>query len=209
MTHPTQSVSLSCAAAFPSGFGWMAVAWRERRVRQVAFGYASQRAALAALGLPATDLPALDATMRDLVGRLQSLAEGVADDFRDVELDLSDRTAFQRAVIRQCRRIPHGQVQTYGQLAARAGYPGAARAVGNVMASNRLPLIVPCHRVVGSSGKLGGFSAPQGLTMKRRLLRLEGSLPRGSLSAPDLVRSFGRRDSCLASGFVATAVMRP
>jgi len=188
MTHPTQSVSLSCAVAFPSGLGWMAVAWRERRVRQVAFGYASQRAALAALGLPGTDLPALDATMRNLVGRLQSLSDGAADDFRDVELDLSDRTAFQCAVIRQCRRIPRGQTYTYGQLAARAGYPGAARAVGNVMAANRVPLIVPCHRVVGSSGKLGGFSAPQGLTMKRRLLRLEGSLPRGSLSAPDLVR---------------------
>ena len=176
MTHPTQSVSSHCATAFPSSLGWMGVVWRDRRVWQVVFGYANKRAALSAIGLPSTDLKSLDATMRNLVGRLQSLAAGAADDLQDVELDLSDRTAFQRAVIRQCRRIPRGQVYTYGQLAARAGYPGAARAVGNVMASNRVPLIVPCHRVVGSSGKLGGFSAPQGLQMKRRLLRLEGSL---------------------------------
>ena len=132
--------------------------------------------ALDAVGLPPTDRQPLDATMRDLVGRLQSLADATADDFLDVELDLSDRTAFQRAVMHRCRRIPRGQVLTYRQLAARAGHPGAARAVGNVMATNRVPLIVPCHRVVGSSGKLGGFSAPQGLAMKRRLLRLEGSL---------------------------------
>ncbi len=89
-----------------------------------------------------------------------------------------DRTAFQRAVIDHCRRIPRGEVLTYGQLAERAGYPRSARAVGNVMATNRVPLIVPCHRVVGAGGNLGGFSAPQGLQMKRRLLRLEGSLER-------------------------------
>ena len=187
MTHFTQPASSHHVTAFPSSLGWMAVAWRNRRVRQVAFGYRSQRAALDAIDLPAADSQSLDATMRKLVERLQALAEGAADDFQDVELDLSDRTAFQRTVIRQCRRIPRGQVLTYGQLAARARHPGAARAVGHVMASNRVPLLVPCHRVVAASGKLGGFSAPQGLHMKRRLLQLEGSLRRGSVGAPDLI----------------------
>jgi methylated-DNA-[protein]-cysteine S-methyltransferase len=176
MARPTQPASLRCVTAFPSSLGWMAVCWHDHRVWQVVFGYSSQRAALDAVGQPRADRRSLDTTMRDLVGRLQSLADGAADEFLDVELDVSDRTAFQRAVIDRCRRIPRGQVLTYGQLAARAGHPGAARAAGNVMATNRVPLIVPCHRVVGSSGKLGGFSAPQGLRMKRRLLRLEGSL---------------------------------
>src|SRR5437762_530922 len=64
---------------------------------------------------------------------------------------------------------------TYGDLSAAAGAPGAARAVGNVMAQNRYPIIVPCHRVVGSAGSLGGFSARDGISMKRRMLEMEGA----------------------------------
>ena len=128
------------------------------------------------VGVPPTGHSALDATMRRLAHRLQAFADGVADDFLDVEVELADRTAFQRAVIGRCRRIPRGQVWTYGELAAHAGHPQAARAAGNVMATNRLPLVVPCHRVIGSGGQLGGFSAPQGLSMKRRLLRMEGAI---------------------------------
>jgi methylated-DNA-[protein]-cysteine S-methyltransferase len=82
---------------------------------------------------------------------------------------------FQRAVVGHCRRIPPGQTLTYGQLAARVGRPRAARAVGRVMATNRFPLIVPCHRVVAAGGVLGGFSAPQGLAMKKRLLAAEAA----------------------------------
>jgi len=67
---------------------------------------------------------------------------------------------------------------TYGELADLAGYPGAARAVGSVMSSNRYPIIIPCHRVVGSAGSLGGFSAPQGISLKERMLTLEGASPK-------------------------------
>ncbi len=75
-----------------------------------------------------------------------------------------------------CRRIPWGQTRSYAQLAAVAGRPGAARAVGSVMAKNRVPLVVPCHRVIASSGQLGGYSAPQGLSLKRRLLAMESGV---------------------------------
>ena len=156
----------------------MAVCWQFRRLQRLVFGYASQCRALDAIGGQVTDVHWLDESLRDLVQRLQAVAEGAEDDFLDVELDLHDRTTFQRAVIDHCRQIRRGQVLTYGQLAARAGHPRSARAVGNVMATNRVPLIVPCHRVVGAGGNLGGFSAPQGLQMKRRLLRLEGALDR-------------------------------
>ena len=78
-------------------------------------------------------------------------------------------------MIDACRAIPRGETLTYGQLAAKAGYPGAARAVGQVMARNCLPLLIPCHRVVGSNG-LHGFSAPGGLATKQRLLEIEGQL---------------------------------
>lgn len=85
-------------------------------------------------------------------------------------------TEFQSDVVATCRAIPLGQTRTYGEVARLAGRPGAARAVGRVMATNRVPLIVPCHRVVASSGKLGGFSAPQGVVLKRRLLDLERTM---------------------------------
>lgn len=81
-------------------------------------------------------------------------------------------TPFQRAVWRVLRRIPYGEVRTYGWVARALGRPGAARAVGGACGANPWPIIVPCHRVVAAGGALGGYSA--GLALKRLLLRLEG-----------------------------------
>lgn len=91
----------------------------------------------------------------------------------DVELNVDDLTRFQRQVVAKCRAIPPGRTLSYGELARQAGKPGAARAVGGVMSHNRLPIVVPCHRVVRSDGSLGGFSSPGGLKDKERLLALE------------------------------------
>jgi methylated-DNA-[protein]-cysteine S-methyltransferase len=104
---------------------------------------------------------------------LQAFARKPDDDFLDLQLDVVNSTEFQLAVVRHCRAIPIGGTLTYGELARAAGHPRAARAVGQVMATNRFPLIVPCHRVVGSNGSLGGYSARDGLNMKRRLLDRE------------------------------------
>jgi methylated-DNA-[protein]-cysteine S-methyltransferase len=112
--------------------------------------------------------------MRGPIDLLARYAAGEAVDFSQVPLDLDHLTRFARRVVAACRRIPRGQVRTYGELAAACGAAGAARAVGSVMAKNRFPLIVPCHRVIGAGGGLGGYSAPDGLRMKRRLLALEG-----------------------------------
>ena len=87
-------------------------------------------------------------------------------------LDLEAIPPFQKKVLRLALRIPYGRTVTYGQLAARAGRPRAARAVGRAMARNPLPLVIPCHRVVATGGGLGGYSG--GLNLKRRLLALEG-----------------------------------
>jgi len=88
-----------------------------------------------------------------------------------VPADLSAATPFHRKALAALARVPYGRTVTYGQLAARAGRPRAARAVGQAMANNPLPLIFPCHRVVASGGGLGGFGG--GLGLKRRLLALE------------------------------------
>jgi methylated-DNA-[protein]-cysteine S-methyltransferase len=108
-----------------------------------------------------------------LIDKLQQYAAGELVDFADTPLSLDHLTTFGERVIAACRRIPWGGTSTYGELAAKCGSPAAARAVGSVMAKNRFPLIVPCHRVLAAGGELGGYSAPDGLTMKRRLLAME------------------------------------
>ena len=127
-----------------------------------------------ALGLAVRpDRPAESMDPR-LVGRLRAYAVGEPVDFRDIPVDTGGMTAFQTAVVRACRQVLFGETTTYAALAAAAGSPKAARAVGQCMAGNRVPLIIPCHRVLGSDRRLGGFSAPGGIELKRRLLRLEG-----------------------------------
>ena len=94
----------------------------------------------------------------------------------DVPLDLGGVTVFRQAVLEACRRIPYGRTATYADLARAVGRSAATRAVGSTMANNPLPLVIPCHRVIRSDGSLGGFSAPDGIVVKRRLLELEGAL---------------------------------
>jgi O-6-methylguanine DNA methyltransferase len=91
--------------------------------------------------------------------------------FFDVPLDLSERTDFQRRVLQACSQVKYGCTATYGDLATRAGSPLAARAVGQVMAQNRLAVVIPCHRIIGSGGRLVGYG--YGLAVKEELLRME------------------------------------
>ena len=89
-----------------------------------------------------------------------------------------DVTPFRRQVLAAMRRIPAGQVDTYGSLGRAAGAsPGAVRAVGSACATNPIPIIIPCHRVVAAGGKMGGFSGAGGLDTKKWLLRHEGWQP--------------------------------
>jgi methylated-DNA-[protein]-cysteine S-methyltransferase len=172
-------------AVFPSDLGWMALAVRDETLVGLTLGNASADKAIAALvrvpnvRLASNDLQSVDdlsaksSLVGRLVGDLQRYAAGEPVDFSAVAICVDHLTPFGRRIVAACRRIPSGQTRSYGELAARCGSPGAARAVGQVMAKNRYPLIVPCHRVLASDGKLGGFSAPDGLRMKKRLLALE------------------------------------
>lgn len=93
----------------------------------------------------------------------------------DLPLDALQGTPFQIEVWKACREIPYGRVSSYGALARRIGRPGAARAVGQALGANPLPLLIPCHRVLTAQGQLGGFSG--GVQWKKRLLRLENAAP--------------------------------
>jgi len=106
----------------------------------------------------------------DLPSQLRQYLSGQRRAFQQ-PLDLSQVTPFQRSVLERTMGIPYGETRTYAWLAAQVGRPRAARAVGQVMASNPVPIIIPCHRVVGSAGDLRGYGG--GLGMKERLLALE------------------------------------
>jgi methylated-DNA-[protein]-cysteine S-methyltransferase len=174
-------------APFETELNWMAIAWREDTLVANMFGYPSRRLAELALartpGMPqsfcriATEGQVDDVPqwVANLIAKLKLYAAGETVDFTDTPLSLDHLTTFGAGVIAACRRIPWGRTSTYGELAAECGSPGAARAVGSVMAKNRYPLIVPCHRVLAAGGELGGYSAPDGVTMKRHLLAMENA----------------------------------
>jgi methylated-DNA-[protein]-cysteine S-methyltransferase len=111
-------------------------------------------------------------TATGLAERFQVFLEGDHVDFGDVELDLDWATPLQRALAETLRVVPRGEVVSYGELAALAGRPGAARAAGAFCSANRFAFVVPCHRVVAAHG-VGGYGAA-GVEVKRRLLALEG-----------------------------------
>jgi methylated-DNA-[protein]-cysteine S-methyltransferase len=92
----------------------------------------------------------------------------------DMELDLRGIADFHVRVLNELADVPYGETTTYGTLAQRVGAPHAARAVGTVMNRNRIPIVLPCHRVIGANGKLVGYGG--GLDVKERLLRLEGAI---------------------------------
>jgi methylated-DNA-[protein]-cysteine S-methyltransferase len=157
---------------FPTRLGWIALLGWGDIVRNLGLGD-RRSAAIASLAADLLKTAEERRWNRTLVQRLQDYAEGKMDDFLDVTIDPGPQTDFRLAVIARCRQIPPGSTLSYGELAARAGRPHAARAVGNCMAANRIPLIVPCHRVVGADGGLRGYSAQGGLRRKRTLLDLE------------------------------------
>jgi methylated-DNA-[protein]-cysteine S-methyltransferase len=107
-----------------------------------------------------------------IVERIEAYFAGEPVSFDDVDLDLEYETEFLTRCAHALRAVPRGEVVTYGELAALAGAPGAARAAGSFCARNRLALFVPCHRVVAAGG-LGAYPT-LGVEYKRRLLRLEG-----------------------------------
>ncbi len=107
-----------------------------------------------------------------LAAQLQEYAAGQRKTFQTA-IDWSAFAPFQRQVLQHTLQIPYGQTQTYGQIAAALGNPRAARAVGRAQATNPMPLVIPCHRVVGANGSLHGYGAGKGLETKQSLLEME------------------------------------
>jgi len=150
-----------------SPVGELLIASTDRGLCRISYTIEGQDESLArSFGVRVLRMP-LDEVRREL----DEYFEGRRRDF-DLALDL--RVApFHEAVLHELARVPYGQVDTYGHLAARVGHPKAARAVGTVMNRNPLPIVLPCHRIVGANGSLTGYAG--GLHVKRALLELEGA----------------------------------
>ncbi|WP_442505728.1 methylated-DNA--[protein]-cysteine S-methyltransferase [Novipirellula sp. SH528] len=162
----------TCVAEHQSPLGKMWSEWTERGLWSLRWG--NDRAqSPSPQKLSQTNMTTVREWVESLDERLQSYFEFGCTTFETVQVDESNWTPFMKAVYRHCREIQPGTRQTYKQLAECAGSPRASRAVGSSMARNRMPIVIPCHRVVASSGKLCGFSAPGGLDTKQYLLDLE------------------------------------
>jgi methylated-DNA-[protein]-cysteine S-methyltransferase len=155
-----------------TALGWIAMAGSDAGLSLLTLPHASPEAALAQVERHFVEAVEDVSAFGDLTRRLRLYARGEKVAFPD-RVDLGGATAFQRAVWQSTRWIPYGEVRSYAWVAKCLGRPGASRAVGGALARNRLPIVIPCHRVVGSDGALGGFSG--GLGLKKRLLELESA----------------------------------
>ena len=165
------------ACVFPTVLGPCGLAWTERGICAVQLPAATEALTARRLtqrcGVAPGDHPSAGVAAR-VVRRLQRHLEGGRDPLRDIPLDLQC-TPFVRSVYSAARRVGPGRTTSYAALAALAGHSGAARAVGQAMAGNPLPLLIPCHRVLAAHGDLGGFSAHGAARTKLRLLTVEGA----------------------------------
>jgi methylated-DNA-[protein]-cysteine S-methyltransferase len=176
MTRPALPEAIEHYVLFDTAIGTCGIAWSASGVRRLQLPERDRAATEQRLSAGLTLAwrpPAPEQVARTIVA-LQRYFEGHSIDLSRVALDLSRVSPFHRRVYQAARRIAWGQTTSYGRLAREAGGLGAARAVGQAMARNPVPIIVPCHRVVATGGKAGGFSAYGGVVTKERLLALEG-----------------------------------
>lgn len=162
---------------FATALGRCGIAWRGDRIIAFALPARDDRLTLASLGRRAPDgvvgEPSLQ--IRAVIDAVRRLLAGEPIDLGFVEVDLDGVSDFDRRVYAVTRTIRPGETRTYGEIADRVGEAGAARAIGRAMGDNPVPVIVPCHRVLAASGRIGGFSAPGGIATKRRLLAIESA----------------------------------
>ena len=150
---------------FDTALGPVGVEWGEAGITEVLMPGRS--------GLVDDGRDAAGGDPREAVDGIVALLHGERRDLDDIALDDDGVDEFRRRVYAATRAVGPGETVTYGEIARAIGDPGAARAVGAALGSNPFPIIVPCHRVLAADGALHGFSAPGGITTKRRMLEIE------------------------------------
>ncbi len=160
---------------FQTAIGACGVAWSERGLTRLQLPEADRDATERRLRRSSEHSgSAVPPRIEQAIAKIQRHFTGEKVDYGSVALDLTGVSPFHRKVYDAARALGWGQTASYGELARRVGAPGAARAVGQAMGRNPVPIIIPCHRVLASGRKPGGFSAFGGVSTKERLLALEG-----------------------------------
>jgi methylated-DNA-[protein]-cysteine S-methyltransferase len=179
-------------ALFQTSIGSCGIAWGAQGIAAVQLPEANRSATVARLlrahRQASSRRPGPD--QQRIIDDIVALLAGQARDLRYVRLDVARAPPFHQRVFDVVRDIPPGRTRTYGEVAALCGERHAARAVGQAMARNPFPIIVPCHRVLAAGGKSGGFSAAGGVTTKLRMLAIEGALPAPPSPAATLSLAF-------------------
>jgi methylated-DNA-[protein]-cysteine S-methyltransferase len=177
---------------FETARGFCGVAWSDAGITAFRLPVKTPEAAerILRLRVPDAEPGAPTAEMADAISAAQAYFEGEEVDFSRFRLDLGEQSDLFGRIYAAVRGLPWGKATTYGALAKALGAgPEAARDVGQAMAQNPVPLIIPCHRVLAAGGKIGGFSAPGGAASKARMLELEGIYP--AEKAESAQRAFG------------------
>ena len=172
MTSPKTSTEI-----FETALGWIAIAATENGIVRASLPEPNPDTALEAISDLNHDLPSIpNHALHEAKQLLIRYCNGEAVSLDTIPIDDSAWSPYTRRARTACRKIPRGQSRTYAWLAQQAsGNPKSARAAGRAMATNPVPIIIPCHRVIGSSGNLHGFGGSIGLPLKARLLQMEGA----------------------------------
>jgi methylated-DNA-[protein]-cysteine S-methyltransferase len=184
----TNKPEASGYALFDTAIGRCALVWRGGLVVGAALPEVSDERARLSLGRRFPGAVEADPPLfaARAIARIQELLDGHRTDLGDIALDLGAGSDFERSVWEAARRIPCGEVRSYGDIAREIGAPQGAQAVGAALGRNPVPIIVPCHRVLAADGRSGGFSAPGGVETKFRILEIEGAKRPGE---PELFES--------------------
>ena len=164
-------------ALFETPVGWCGIVWNASGVAGVQLPEHGKTRTMARLRrrYPEAQEAAPLPSIRQAILRITEVLSGEGGDLSMVTLDMTDIPPRRRDIYAIARSIPAGATLSYGEIAARLGDGGDAREVGEAMARNPFPVIVPCHRVLAAGGKIGGFSAAGGVVTKLRLLEIEGA----------------------------------
>jgi methylated-DNA-[protein]-cysteine S-methyltransferase len=171
MTH------VAGVAFFATGLGVCGVAWNRRGISGLQLPEARAAATRRRLRarFPESHEAVPPESVQQAIDKVVALLGGSKPDLSSVALDLEGVPDFDRRVYEIARRVPPGATTTYGAIAGTLGEPGSARAVGQALGRNPFPIVVPCHRVLATGGRLGGFSAGGGVSTKLKMLAIEGA----------------------------------
>ncbi len=168
---------------FDTALGVCAVLWRDALITRIMLPALGEDRLLAAIARvqPAAEESTPSAPVSTVIAKIAALTRGAPQDFAGAPLDRSEIEPFAARVYEALGKVSFGETTTYGAIAEELGDQSLSRAVGAALGANPFPIVIPCHRVTGARGAIGGFSAPGGAETKRRLLEIEGAFATSKL----------------------------